>query len=50
MNDELPRRDAIVILTVTALIVTLIVLFLARSPGAVATPTAEPPTLSVSGE
>lgn len=53
MNDELPRRDAVVILSVTALIVALIVLFLSHTPGAVASPASDPepfPMLSNSGE
>lgn len=51
MNDELPRRDAVVILSVTALIVALIVLFLAQTPGAAASSDPEPfPMLSISGE
>ena len=53
MNEDVPRRDAVVILSVTALIVALIVLFLAHTPGAVASPASEPepsPMLSISGE
>jgi hypothetical protein len=60
MNEEVPRRDAVVILSVTALIVALIVLFLWRSPGsagaarglapAPAEIEGQPAALSISGD
>ena len=53
MNDEVPRRDAVVIIAVTAVLVALIVLLFAHPPDSSRPATEmerEPAALSLSGE